>query len=298
MAKKSRYYPVVRKAPISSGASANTLVDSARFLSVANRRLYRFGRNYSMKVDIRPDYAGPAIEVYVLRDDWAVQKAFQMAYQHYLDNTSEEREVLSPNQIARWEDFRVRDGINVAGGTNQARPVLFKENGSFVVLTGGEFIDSTVVDSSNTTRAFTWSSTPNSSEYSLLNEYDKAGNAQGAPSSISTSGPYEELNSEINATTMDDLQNDGNLPPYTQTGVNENSPWVRIAVLGSGAAGQQKLSSGFFTAPCGLIFLKGFTEAGDAYSVEIEAKSGDYKGVHAPSMIEVATVNRKRKVVK
>jgi len=32
--------------------------------------------------------------------------------------------------------------------------------------------------------------------------------------------------------------------------------------------------------------LKGFSETSEAYSVEIEAKSGDYKGVHAPSMLE------------
>jgi hypothetical protein len=44
--------------------------------------------------------------------------------------------------------------------------------------------------------------------------------------------------------------------------------------------------------------ITGFTGAGETYPITFEAKSGDYKGVHAPSMVEVATVNRKRKVVK
>lgn len=293
--KSMKHYPVVRSAPISSGAAANTLVDGARFLSVLNRRLYRYGRNYSMKVDVRPDYAGPAIEVFALRDDWAVQKAFQMAYQQYLDNTIDERERMSSDMIARWEDFRVQDGLTLP--VNAARPVLHQVSGGASILNAGEFEFSNVVDSGNTKRTFTWG-TPGLTQYGILQEYDKAGNAQLNPSSTPSDLPYADIETDVNEDTGDDLKTDGNAPPYDQTGVNAASPWVRIAVLGSGAAGQQKLSSGFFTAPCGLILLKGFTETSEAYSVEIEAKSGDYKGVHAPSMLEIATINRKRKVVK
>ena len=119
--KKSRHYPVVTKSPLSNGAAANTLVDTARCLSVMNRRLYRFGRNYEVKIDLRNDHVGQ-VQVFALRDDWAVQKAFQMAYQEYLDNTMQERENLSSNMIARWEDFRVRDGLTLA--KNDARPIL------------------------------------------------------------------------------------------------------------------------------------------------------------------------------
>jgi hypothetical protein len=83
----------------------------------------------------------------------------------------------------------------------------------------------------------------------------------------------------------DNLQSDGNAPPYDATSVNTTSPWVRVAVLGQ-TAGAQKLSSGFFTAPCGLVLLAGFSDTGTGYPVEIEVKAGDYKGVHAPSMLE------------
>lgn len=250
-----------------------------------------------MKVDVRPDYAGPAIEVFALRDDWAVQKAYQMAYQHYLDNTMDERENLGSKQIARWEDFRVDDGVSLS--INAARPVLHQPAGGASVLNAGEFILSEVTDDANAQRTFTWG-TPGVAEYGILQEYDKAGNAAEGPAAISLSGagPYSGLKADLDDAIAQNLQADGNRPPYDTTGVNAASPWVRIAVLGSGAAGQQKLSSGFFTSPCGLILLKGFTETSEAYSVEIEAKSGDYKGVHAPSMLEIATVNRKRKVVK
>ena len=166
-------------------------------------------------------------------------------------------------------------------------------------MNAGEFINSQVVDENDAQRTFTWG--PGTvTEYGILEEYDKAGNAQASPESLvpGSAGPYAGIDSNVDGAMFTNLEAIGNEPPYDQDGVNSASPWVRIAVLGSGAAGQQKLSSGFFTAPCGLILLKGFTETSEAYSVEVEAKSGDYKGVHAPSMLEIATVNRKRKVVK
>jgi hypothetical protein len=294
-AKKSKnHYPVVRGSPISSGSAANTLVDMARNLSVLNRRLYRYGRNYNVKVDVRHDYAGAPIEVFALRDDWAVQKAFQMAYQVYLGNVMEERERLSGGQVARWEDFRIRDGLTLA--KNDATPVMHTPAGAASALSAGSFVLSKVMDASDVSKTFTWGAAA-ADRYSILAEYDRAGNAQKAPEGDTNNGPYASSETDVDATVLASLQEDGAEPPYDADGVNSGSPWVRVAVLG-GTAGTQKLSSGFFTAPCGLILLKGYSETSEAYSVEVEAKAGDYKGVHAPSMIEVATVNRKRKVVK
>ena len=297
--KKSKHYPVVKGSPILSGAAANTLVDSARNLSVLNRRLYRFGRYYEMKVDVKPHYAGAPFEVYVLRDDWAVQKAFQMAYQQYLDVTADERERMSPDQIARWEDFRVEHGLSIS--INSAVPVLLSPSGGPTTLSGGEFQDSTTIDAAGTRRTFTWGS-PSATQWGILQEYDKYANAPTSPTdTVGSSGqrmPYSGLIEDADDTQSLDMQTKGDNPPYDRTGVNATSPWVRVGVLGVNAVGSQKLSTGFFTAPCGLILLKGYSDAGGDYDVTITAKAGDYKGVHAPSMLEIATVNRKRKVVK
>jgi len=288
-----KHYPVVRSMPISSGPAANTLVDTAKALSMANRRLYRFGRNYNVKVDIRNDTASQ-ISVFALRDDWAVQKAYQVAFQQYLDNSAEERQKLTQNQLARWEDFRVEHGLTLA--INQATPVLHRPDGAATVLTAGEFSDSNVVDAAGTTRTFTWGD-GSSSKYGILTEYDKMGNAQNDPPVLEGDMAYNGIDSLNQDAMSDNLQSDGNAPPYDATGVNGLSPWVRVAVLGQ-TAGAQKLSSGFFTAPCGLVLLAGFSDTGTGFPVSIEVKSGDYKGVHAPSMIEISSVNRTRKVVK
>lgn len=296
MAKKNtRHYPVVRGFPIQpAGTAANTLVDFARCLSAMNRRLMRFGRYYETKVDVDQDYAGPAIEVFVLRDDWAVQKAFQMAYQQYLNNTMDERQNLGSNMVARWEDFRVRDGLTLS--KNEARPVLHNLAGVAIPLTAGEFQLSTVVDGADTTKTFTWGAAA-ADRFSILGEYNKVGAAHNEPDTRTTDAPYLNIDTNIDEVVHDNLQGNGDAPPYEQNSVHETSPWVRIATLG-GTGGVQKLSSGFFTAPCGLILLKGYGGDPQPDSVTVTAKAGDYKGVHAPSMVEVATVNRKRKVVK
>ena len=281
---KPKHYPTVMGYPISSGAAANTMVDHARNMSVINRRLYRFGRYHEVKVDLRPDYVG-LVEVFALRDDWATHKSFQMAYENYLKATADERELMAGKQVARWEDFRVEDGVSAA--INSARPVLHTPGGAATVLNAGEFALSTVTDSAGTNRTFTWGS-PGATQYGILQEYDKYADTDLSPGNLTTGVvlPYSDLEDDIDASQAERLERDGDAPPYDQDGVNATSPWVRIGVLGAGAAGQQRLSTGFFTAPCGLIFLKGFSETSEAYSVSIEAKSGDYKGVHAPSMLE------------
>lgn len=282
---KNKHYPVVLNSPISAGASANTLVDTARFLSVMNRRLYRFGRYYQTKVDLRNDYVGQ-VEVFALRDDWAVQKAFQMAYEQYEKNTTEERKNLSTTQVARWEDFRVASGVTLA--INQARPVLHTIAGAASVLNAGEFELSTVIDGADARRTFTWG-TPGGTEWGILQEYDKAGNAPTTPTdtvgSSGQRGPYSGIDADTDDAMALDLQQHGDDPPYDRTGVNATSPWVRIGVLGN-TAGTQKLSTGFFNAPCGLVLLKGYSETSEAYSATLCVKAGDYKGVHAPSMLE------------
>jgi hypothetical protein len=281
--KKASYYPVVRSFPISGGAAAtNTLVDAARNLSVVNRRLMRFGRFYECKLDLRPDWAGANVEVFALRNDWAVHKAFQLAYRMYQQNTADER---NETQVARWEDFRVFHGLILSGGVEEAVPVEHTPTGGATLLSAGEFQESSVVTTTQNERKFTWG-VGTTTNYGLLEEYDKAGNAQASPESQTGDLPYANIMNERDSLVAARLQEAGDVPPYSQDGVNASSPWVRVGVLGSGSGGVQRLSTGFFTAPCGLILIKGFTGAGETYPITFEAKAGDYKGVHAPSMLE------------
>jgi hypothetical protein len=294
MAKKNSRYPVVRQASLmtKSGSAPNFIkvLHVDRELSKLNRRLYRHGRYYQVKVDMDHMESGSNIVVLALRDDWAVQKGFQMAYQQYLDNTMEERERIAAGQVSRWEDFRTDSGLT----RQELVSSLWDETIAPVALESGEFQLSKVVDDANTERTFTFSPVPSGTQFGVLGEYDKTGGAQTSPGTTADTA-YAGLTGEDNAATRAHLQGAADNPPYDKNGVNAPTPWVKIAELGS-TGGAQRLSTGFFTAPCGFVVI--YSESVNVGNLTFEVKAGDYKGVHAPSMIEVATVNRKRKVVK
>ena len=164
-------------------------------------------------------------------------------------------------------------------------PVLHTPTSSNVLLTQGSFPLSTITVTDQTQKTFTWGS-PTSSQYGILHEYDLVGNAQQSPDSDTNDIAYANATNLMDQQQAQDLQEDGALPPYDATGVNSSSPWVRVAILGEGAGGSQKLSTGFFDAPCGLVMLVGNNDNWDSNNLMCEVKAGDYKGVHAPSMVE------------
>jgi hypothetical protein len=280
----TKHYPVVRSANLNnpSGVPQNDrLVQLDRHLSKLNRRLYRMGRYYTAKIDLDPT-SNQNIEVFALRDDWAVQKAFQMAYKAYMENTKEERASLSKSQMARWSDFRVSTGVT---GADSTIPLLYDGAGVPVALTAGEFDFAQVADDAGTLRSFTWGS-GGASTYGILEEYDKVANAFATPQSVTNDSPYAGLTAQFDTNVADQLQEDNQFPPYDQTGVNTSSPWVKIGELGTSAGGVQRLSTGYFVVPCGIIVLRGVGAATNDQDISFEVKAGDYKGVHAPSMLE------------
>lgn len=289
MAKK--HYPVIRSMALSqpspSTGTTVRVVDTARCLSQANRRLYRYARAPECKIDIDPQMSGP-VTVYALRNDWAVHKAVQLAYDQYRKSTEAERAAMSDKQVARWEDFRIADGV--AGGHSDVGPLFFDGATPRELVTQGEFQLSQVYTEAGNEANFTWAATSSATTYSVLAEYDLAGNAQSSPSNFvsGSSGPYAGLDADIDGETFENLENNGNNPPYDRDGVNANGPFVKIAVLDATSVnGVQKLSTGYFTAPCGLIYLEGLNAAGaDEGKYYLTVKAGDYKGVHAPSLLE------------
>jgi len=98
--------------------------------------------------------------------------------------------------------------------------------------------------------------------------------------------PYDDLMADNNADLAEDLQTDGNSPPYNATTAGEGNAWVKIGEIGSTASGQ-KLSTGYFDAPCGFVLIYvGVASPPVLSDLAVTFASGDYKGVHAPSMLE------------
>ena len=283
--RKMKRYPVQRMFSVgqASPAAANAVADVSRMLSEINHRLYRQSRYYEASVTIDAD-AGPegtTVDVYALTDTWWTQKSLQLAKTAWDMSNSEEMKMLN-GRVARWNDFRVNHGLSLPGGTGTLDAIQFGSTLSSARFIAGEFDFAEVVDQAGVTRTFTWANTPAASEFSIMDEYDASGNTDVDPTTPAI-GPYTGLLPNLEAGAADALQDNGNNPPYNATGYG-NAIWVKVGTLHLGS-GRQRLSTGFFTAPCGYIALAGIGTVPNA-EVSIEVKGGDYKGVKAPSMLE------------
>jgi len=287
MARKNQaYYPIVRRGKLGRETPVvNPALEISlnACLSKTNRRLYRQSRCYTAKIDLDVN-ADQSLDVFVLSDSWMTHKSLQMAYAMYLENSMDERDRLNVDAVARWEDFRVLSGISA----DTADPVQYNNSLATRRLTEGSFLPSRVVDAAGTTKEFSWGATT-AARYSIIEEYDKAGNALQQPTTSTGDMPYDTLMADDSAVMANNLQTRGDNPPYSQNGVNGDRQWVKVATLGTGAT--QKLSTGFFQAPCGIVLIvnafpgdPGTTVNADRLTWEI--KAGDYKGVHAPTMLE------------
>jgi len=259
--------------------SVDATIDVAAILSQTNHRLYRQSRVYDTSITIDANVAdGTSVDVYALADTWMVHKALQLAKDAWDASNAEEMKMLN-GKSARWNDFRVNSGVSGAGGLNAVN--FLKGSLAASQFTTGSFSNSRVVDQTGLTKFFTWGNTT-PSQYSIIEEYDASGNTSADPQNPAT-GPYDQLLPGLDADAAVALQVVGSEPPYDATDIGQ-AIWVKVGTLHL-SVGRQRLSTGFFPAPCGLIVLRGvgFLTAPD---IQVEVKAGDYKGVRSYPMLE------------
>lgn len=280
---KADYYPVQRSMDLRSTATEVDyyVIDVARNLSVQNHRLYRQGKTYQVKVDLEPGHLTTQYNVFALVDTWYVQKAWQLARARYLENSAAERAVMSKQQIARWEDFRVDAGLSAGGGF--LLPAPYSNGMASAADTAGEFnLTQITMADGTTTKTFHWAPSTISA-FGILDEYDKSGGTDVAPSTISADKPYAGTEGDVQETTMDDLAGRGNNPPYNASNLNSRI-WVRVGRLDA-AASHGKLSTGYFNAPCGLVVVQPAVPNTDIVNqLSMTVKQGSYKGTAAMNM--------------
>lgn len=285
------YFPVQRRIPLGTTNAAQghlggtTVGDCGKMLSIANRRLYRYGNCYRMKIDLDPSVANTSafdVEVFALRNTWDVQRAYALAKKVYDEAYEDELRNTGTANVARWRDFRVNDGVNSAIDLHP----LINDPATLVgtVANEGEFVNSRV-DVGGVFQNFTWGNA-SASAIDIIAEWIQAGRTGTDPDDFSASAPYAGVNSD----TMSDLEMEylaehGNNPPYSQDAMNDQL--VRVATLRYEPApdGMQRLSTGYFDAPCGLFVLKttaGVNTANGNYVLTV--MGGDYKGVMAHAM--------------
>lgn len=290
------YYPLVKTIPIGvdGGSLGNTTIaDTAKLLSIANRRLYRFGNKYQVKIDLDVGHTvngDVEFEVYALVNNWDIQRAFALAKDTYEEAMQKERKMLGKTNVARWEDFRVAHGVT---GAFVADP-MYGDRGSLsaVVQNYGE-LQNSVVDNAGVQTEFTWGPVTGNN-ISLIEEWSLSGQTGSDPQSQPGSdSPYSGVNSDdSSAIERANLTERGNLPPYNQN--TSSQVWIKVATLyhrvdpsGPVNVGMQRTSTGYFDAPCGLVCLKSVGPANlPNGSLRLTAKSGEYKGVAAHAMCQ------------
>lgn len=281
------YYPVQRKIALGvdgGNLGGNNVADIGKLLSIQNRRLYRQGKLYTAKVDLEIDGTVAVdhyVDVYVLVNNWDTQRAFALAKATYDEAYADELKAQA-GQTSRWRDFRTDPGLT---GFGEIDPVTF-ERGTLAesVQNFGEHVLS-FVDDAGTQKGFTWGQAT-ASLLSIIAEWDNAGSTSSTPSTASSSAPYGGVNSDqLSDIEMSNLGSAGNSPPYNPG--NTGGIWVKVGTLYKqvGAIGMQKLSTGYFEAPCGLVAFVANAGLGND-SLSLTVKSGDYKGVHALSMCQ------------
>lgn len=283
------------------GDESYARIDIPACLSVMNNRLYRQGKVYQAKLDISPSLAlntsGITYSVWVLANNWRTHGAWKLAKDKYDAKYEDEIEDFRESQHPKWRDFRVASGMV---GTQELRPGFATDNqapASFGQrLSGGDFPVSTVVDNLGIPRGFSWAQASGAGLYSIPSEYAKAGY------DIETASPQDDTNTEAyNDLFADDsalegklFQEDGRNAPYmTDNGIIGSTPapglLVQVAQLGSQLGPQggatQRLSTGYFDAPCGIVLIHAANSADNLpHNITMTVKEGAYKGVHALDM--------------
>lgn len=278
---KGDYYPVQRTFEIASAGNCDYLLgDVGQMLSKVNKRLYRQGKTYSMKLDLSSNASQGVYQVYALADTWYLMKAWQLARSTYLKATADERKDMG-TATARWEDFRIGAGLTLAN-PGLALPRLYNAAGSASNFTAGEFVNSQIYrEDTGAVMEFSLGATT-AAIYGILQEYDRTGNTDDDPQFItSNTAAYAGVDSEVSGNQVAALGNNGDNPPYNGTTMPDHV-WIKVAELRNDSPNVSKLSTGFFHAPLGLFYVvppSGTFTFDNELSLTVQ--SGDYKGTKA-----------------
>lgn len=278
--KRARHYPIEKQIRITDPAAVATSlrrIEADRLLSEVNRRMYRQSRVYSMKIDLDIDspLATSGVNVYVLNDTWDLHGAYKLAMKSYYNAMKEELEA-GGGQIGRWMDFKIAAGV----ASDLVWPVIQTNTLSDNRVDDGEHQYSSVKDSATaTTRIFSLIANTSATEWSVIGEWRNSDATDDDPNNIRGATPYSDLTDELDDANLDLLTSQYNQPPYND--IAQQSVWRKVTTLQVGAAGNQKLTTGYFDAPLGIVILDGFPQSEGTQGVTVCFQSGDYKGVKA-----------------
>ena len=282
-------YPVVRKFTIDTGGTSDVYVDIGQCLSLINHRLYRQGRNYRVRVSITSPNASGGAAITTLPDTWWARTAYSKVRKLWMTRV-ENKKKLDSKSVGRWNDFKI--GYDATHRTNfgsALKPMLITDatgTQAAMATSNEEWNLSELMDNDGNDNTFRFISTATTSNVvNVVQAYSNLDNIFAPDPDETGSGAniYADFHDGIEDES--DMDDQGDFPPYHETDFPQmevlQSQLVCIFGLGAAetAAGIQRLSSGYFDAPLGLLRI---TPAANQ-ELTIEVQAGDYKGVHGPA---------------
>lgn len=252
-------------------------IDLAGLLSKHNHRLYRQGMLYHVRVQVTNGNTVGARNIAVAQNTWAIRKSWALAKQAWWNSTREER--ANGIRPGRWNDFKVfLEAAHNAGNTVGPTTAIDGE-WNYTLASAAEGSDDRQF------HLYGASSAGAPGRWGILREYDNVQDTDtDTPASAAVQAPYATLQVELSSSQADNLQEEGDFPPYSAADLELNTGLVEY-LMHSPTSGPEPWvtnTQGFIPVPCGLIKLSNDTPG--SYSLRIDFKPGSYKGVHAEVM--------------
>lgn len=278
-----------RRFTVELAPNTTNYVDTAAILSRINQRLYRQGRGYHISsAELGGSGTGQRLAtIGTLPHNWFVANAHKTAMQSWMESTKEER--AAGVKAGRWNDFKVYYDQAHATGTSITAPF------GLSALTQGEWVYTSAAkaDGSGDIGFMMYDNTT-ANHFGVLAEYDDMRDTdQNTPATGSNQMPYEELRSELVNDQADNLQEEGDFPPYqSNTGLQNlvDPQWQLyngLALDPTLGLDDKHTVRGIY-APCGLLKISTLQAptSGDPVPLylTLEVKAGDYKGVAATEL--------------
>lgn len=271
-------------APTGTALPQGTIIETDRCLSLANRRLYRQHRSYrcSLSLTNATDVQNN-LPVYALANNWYVRKSLALAQEMFDYAVKEERAQVGSS---RWNDFRVKPDLLAAPGllAETLLPVYLEYSGAVKVIdygTTGEY-NYSEVEVAGAPKIFSIGQGSGATKYNIFEEFDNMGPNPPESPLGAIPGGYDLIDATFEKEEVEELLNKGNLPPYEANLVGTiPQVWTRVGTLGVNGQGDARLSTGFFDAPLGLIWIPGLIPVDTTVTpkLSLQVAAGEYKGV-------------------
>ena len=286
--------------------STTKYLDLSKFISRANRRLYRQGRAYHVKKvtitargafnPVAPTDPGTSVMVSAAPDTWVTREAWKRGFRVWSKMQKDAMHNSGNDLRGTWNDFKIYMNLNSVLLANQLEDSIDVEGnnygaGEWVIsdftvpkeasVGEDQFYATLMGDHSGSQDAYT--------SVSLIKSYGESRvTVQADDPNAQPDIPDDPLNNVFDfGTTIDnvltDVLHENDAPPYlvnAYPGDNANGPKPAVMQIGTMSDGRCVL--GGFTAICGLMAITTkSSQAGVAYDILVELSEGSYRGIKA-----------------